>query len=513
MKDIERIINTALNEFNEMALDVKTKNDLIERLSVYHEELSFQNDELRKINEQLESTKAGYERLFMESPVGNVLINEQGVIQKFNHYAADLFDHEIEADRPFNQFIAPDDQDKYYLFIRETLHTKTGQQVELSSSKMTGSKRIHLISQRVSREEEEAMIHLAMIDETKAYRYRTQVEYLSYHDQLTGLFNRRYFDEALNAFSKGNEHPVSLIIADVNGLKLINDAYGHAAGDKLIAEVAKRLKDFSREEDIVARHGGDEFAIIMLSAGEDDVKKQVMKLDACCEDVIMKDIKLSVAFGYATNHSATQSIEAVFQLAEDRMYKNKLYKKTSRKSELINGMMVTLQEKKPWEKEHSERVSLLATNLGKAIGMDEAEIQEIRTAALLHDIGKIAVDYDILTSSTPLNEQEKEELEKHTEIGYRILNASSDFSEIAEIVLSHHERPDGRGYPRGLRDKDIPIASKVLAIADAYDTMMNDQFYRSQMTVQEAVEEMEKGAGTQFDEFLVNTFIDKVVPD
>ncbi|WP_049773519.1 HD-GYP domain-containing protein [Salisediminibacterium selenitireducens] len=357
------------------------------------------------------------------------------------------------------------------------------------------------------------MVHIAMIDETKAYRYRSQVEYLSFHDQLTGLFNRRYFDQALQEITQGNNHPVSLIIADVNGLKLVNDTYGHVTGDALISEVGHRLKSVIREDDVLARHGGDEFAIIMPGVGEEAVKETIMKLDAYCEDVIMKDIKLSVAFGYATNHSPAQSIQAVFQLAEDRMYTNKLYKKTSRRNDLINGMMATLYEKNPREKEHSERVSLLSVNLAKAAGLDESAIQRIRTAGLLHDIGKIAIDYSVLQSDKPLNELEKEEIRKHAEIGYRILNASSEFSELAEIVLCHHERMDGTGYPRQLTGNEIPTESKIIAIANAYDAMITKQTYREPVPVNEAVDELRKGAGTQFDPVLAKLFIDRVIPD
>lgn len=515
MKQIERIIHDALKDYDEGRLDEHTKHELVEKLSVYHEELTFQNDELRATNEKLEETKADFERLFMDSPVGNILVDETGTVLKYNHYASELFDFGLEREKPLNRLIATEDQDKLYLFLRDTVQSKNGGTVEVSTANTTENKRIRLISQWTDPADngDRAVMHIAVIDETKAYRYRSQVEYLSYHDQLTGLFNRRYFDQALQEITQGNNHPVSLVVADVNGLKLVNDTYGHVTGDALIAEVANRLRSVVRDEDVLARHGGDEFAIIMPGVGEEGVKETILKLDAYCEDVIMKDIKLSVAFGYATNHSPDQSIQAVFQLAEDRMYTNKLYKKTSRRNDLINGMMATLYEKNPREKEHSERVSLLSVNLAKAAGLDESAVQRIRTAALLHDIGKIAIDYSVLQSEEPLNELEKEEIRKHTEIGYRILNASSEFSEIAEIVLCHHERMDGSGYPRQLSGSEIPTESKIIAITNAYDAMITEQTYRASLPVKEAVNELQEGAGTQFDPVLTGVFIERVIPD
>ena len=193
------------------------------------------------------------------------------------------------------------------------------------------------------------------------------------------------------------------------------------------------------------------------------------------------------------------------------MYKKKLFESPSMRGKTINAIISTLHEKNKREEQHSHRVSALCKSMGKAIGLPEGEIEELKTVGLLHDIGKIAIEENILNKPGKLTDDEWEEIKRHPEIGYRILSTVNDMSEMAEYVLAHHERWDGRGYPKGLKGEEIPFQSRIIAIADAYDAMTSERSYRSALSEEIAIEELQKNAGIQFDPELIRIFIEKVL--
>ncbi len=163
------------------------------------------------------------------------------------------------------------------------------------------------------------------------------------------------------------------------------------------------------------------------------------------------------------------------------------------------------------EEEHSHRVSMLCQDMGHALGLTEGDTEELKTIGLLHDIGKIAIEENILNKREELTEDEWQEIKRHPEIGYRILNTVNDMLEIAEYVLYHHERWDGKGYPKGLKGEEIPLQSRIITIADAYDAMTSQRSYRNALQEETAIEELKINSGTQFDPELVRIFIEKVL--
>jgi len=178
---------------------------------------------------------------------------------------------------------------------------------------------------------------------------------------------------------------------------------------------------------------------------------------------------------------------------------------------VIEGISATLHEKHPREEEHSRRVSGLAVQLGKALHLEDSVLVNLQTAGLLHDIGKIALDYRMIEKSSGLTEEEYAEVKKHSEIGYRILMTSGSFGDITGMVLSHHERMDGKGYPRQLKAGEIMLEARILCICDAFDAMTSNRPYRQALSVQEAVDELRRGSGQQFDGSLVKVFIEEVI--
>lgn len=334
-----------------------------------------------------------------------------------------------------------------------------------------------------------------------------EIKYLSFHDTLTGLYNRRYFDNKLNDFIEQELLPLSIIIGDVNGLKLTNDVFGHLEGDKLLIQIADVLKKACRSEDIAARWGGDEFAVLLPNTNEKAAKQVVNSINNNCKSYSNELVKLSMALGTATRNSKTEAIETTIKEAEEKMYRHKLLESRSVRSNIISSLQKTLFEKSHETKEHAVRIMNMAERLGEEIGLSENEIDTLRVSALLHDIGKIGISDSVLEKPGILTEEEWQEMKKHPEIGHRIALSTQELNHIADYILSHHERWDGKGYPQGLKGEEIPKLARILAIVDAYDVMTHERPHKEAMSTGEAVLEIKRYAGIQFDPELADVFV------
>ncbi|MDW7668911.1 MAG: HD-GYP domain-containing protein, partial [Bacillota bacterium] len=334
-----------------------------------------------------------------------------------------------------------------------------------------------------------------------------KIEYLSFYDQLTGLYNRRFFEVELERLDSDRNLPISLIMADVNGLKLINDAFGHKYGDELLIKAAKALQEVCRQEDIISRVGGDEFVILLPKTDRETAKEIVNRIAKNIKDIKIKDLNMSIALGYGTKEKEIQSLEEIYTEAENRMYKNKLFRSSNIKGNMVSTILNTIYHSNPREKIHSTSVSKLSEHMADALGLNEEMKTDLKVAGLLHDIGKVAVDKSILNKIQKLTSKEWEEIKNHSDIGYRILSSVNNLSPIAEYVLHHHERWDGDGYPKGLRGEEIPYISRIVAVCNAYDAMTREEPYREPMTKKEAIKELRANSGTQFDPEVVKVFI------
>jgi len=356
-------------------------------------------------------------------------------------------------------------------------------------------------------------VQAIITDITERKKTESRLIYLSYHDQLTGIYNRRYFEESLEKIDNIENLPLSIIMADVNGLKLINDSFGYTQGDQLLIKVAEIIQNSSSENDLFARFGGDEFILMMPQTSNNLARDKMKKIQEVLKNESINSVELSVSYGIKTKEKADEQIEDILADVENEMYRRKIYESTSMHSKSVEIILNALYEKSRRELMHSKRVSKYCEEIAKALKMDKDFIDQIKTAGLVHDIGKIGIDEMILNKPTKLNSAEWVEMKKHPEKGWRILVTSSEFSKLADFVLEHHERWDGKGYPKGLRGEAISLEARIIALADAYDAMTSHRSYRMGMNKEEARKEIERNSGKQFDKAIVDVFLNHVLSE
>jgi len=347
-------------------------------------------------------------------------------------------------------------------------------------------------------------------DITDRKKMEEELKFLSMRDPLTGVYNRAYFEEELRRMEKGRFYPISLLMCDLDNLKMVNDFLGHEKGDEALCLVAKVLVQSVRSSDVVARVGGDEFAVLLPKTDRASAEKVVGRILEAIKELAQSrpDLPLSLSVGYATQEGPFRPLEALYREADDAMYRDKILRGLSPRSSVLHVLKAALREKDFGAEGHIERVKRYSLMLGEALGLGRSELELLELLAEVHDIGKIAVSDRVLFKPGRLTEEEWEEIKRHPEVGYRIAQSSVELQPVARLILEHHERWNGKGYPSGLRGEEINLLSRIVAIADAYDAMTSDRPYRRAMTEAEALEELKRAKGTQFDPVLVDLFVD-----
>lgn len=376
-----------------------------------------------------------------------------------------------------------------------------------------------------------------VIENAKMYE---EAKYQAITDGLTKLYNHRHFHEILGQIIQEKRYEVfSVAMIDVDLFKLYNDLYGHSAGDKALAKIAGIIKKATRKEDFIARYGGEEFAIIFPNIEGNDSYRAIEAIRKAVESGFLSDDSnefITISIGVANYPFDGRTAEDILECADSAMYvakrsgrnqsilysrRDEIYYNISDYKEVekmqnsiqsayfsaIYALAATIDAKDHYTFGHSENVSSYAVALARAAGFSEEKIDIVKNAGLLHDIGKIGIPESILAKTSVLTFEEYEIMKRHVDISVSIIKHIPSLIKVIPAIMSHHERYDGKGYPRGVKGENIPIEGRCLCIVDAFDAMITDRPYRKAFTVEEAIVELEKCSGTQFDPRLTEIFI------
>ncbi|MFW6301589.1 MAG: HD domain-containing phosphohydrolase [Bacillota bacterium] len=345
-----------------------------------------------------------------------------------------------------------------------------------------------------------------IVDISERKQRERELHYNFYHDNLTGLFNSTFIDRKADEIDRNIPANYSVIMADINGLRMINDSYGHKKGNQVIKKVASLLKSSIDEDEVLARYGGDEFIIYQPDSDEFTAEQTINRIDKNLKDLNEKECIITIGLGYATKCN-NETFYEVLNRAQRSLYKHKLIESNSDKNKIVKNSLNILGTKSQETKEHALRMTALAHKIGEKVGLNNEELNNLSLLATLHDIGKTYIPEEILNKPGNLTEEEWQLIKEHPERGSRIAAASEDFQDIAEEILYHHERWDGKGYPEGLKGQEIPLLSRIISIVDSFDVMTNERPYSKPMTKEDAIQELKNCAGTQFDPDLVKIFV------
>lgn len=349
-------------------------------------------------------------------------------------------------------------------------------------------------------------------DITMIKRAEDTIRRQSYTDIMTGFYSRPYFEETMVVMNRMMDlvKPLSIIAIDIDGLKITNDTFGHDAGDNLLKEAAAILKEVFDQNTSISRIGGDEFCIILpntkFSEAQEKAEQIVRATEVFNSRKPMVPISMSVGVASSSDDS-NEDIYSIYRRADDEMYRYKMSQTSSEKSKVIDMLLTALSEKDYVSQGHVERISELCELMAESMNLHDKQTRNLVLLSKVHDIGKIGVPDEILNKPAKLTKNEYEKMKLHVKTGYNIASRSRELVTIASLILHHHEHWDGTGYPDSLKEHEIPLECRILAIVDAFDAMTNDRPYHKGMSIEEALNEIESCAGTQFDPSLARHFV------
>lgn len=467
--------------------------------------------ELAESRKKYEQERNFLENVFENSADAIAIVDQQGRFLRWNSRAAELFGfsfEELRGKKAFELYADKLEMEKMLDLLRRegSIQNYEIAFVGKDDTKIPCAVSISLLKDETNRN----IGSLSIIrDLTQWKQTEEKLKYLSFHDALTGLYNRAFFEEEMKRLGQGRHLPLGIIVCDINGLKLVNDTLGHQQGDALLKAAAEILKHAFRSSDIIARIGGDEFAVLLPESSREAVTERLDRIQRAIEAYNEKQPRhpLSLSAGYAVRSEPPLDMQDLFRQADNNMYAEKFKHMESGASRVLQTLTEALETKDYIRDGHARRLRQYCRKLAEKFGLSEKRAENLQLLANFHDIGKISLPDSILFKDQSLSEEELLEMKKHCETGHRIAMSMPDLAPVADLILMHHEHWDGRGYPRGLGGEEIPLECRILAVADAYDAMTRPRPYRKEKTRREAVAELRQKAGTQFDPEVVEEFI------
>jgi diguanylate cyclase (GGDEF)-like protein/PAS domain S-box-containing protein len=460
----------------------------------------------------LKESQEKYKALFDVIPFGIMELDGEGLIINVNKQVLEIFDckqKDLVGDSLENIDIFKNKEIKnYFDFLDYPISEKRQFSAEIELLNRSGDNIYVELNYYIHKKDNEIKsVYIIINNISERKRIEEEIRYLRYHDQLTELFNRSYFDEEIKRLNTERQLPLSIVIGDINGLRIINDAFGNNEGDRLLKIVSDIFKKVCRREDIIARYGEDEFAVLLPATSKELALEIKNRIKEMCEKVSKKEFPFILSLGVSTKENREQQFNETIISAKDSMYRNKLISGKNTPGGVVFSLIDSLLENGYETKEHIKRVEKMAGELGSALRLTNSKMDELSMLASLHDLGKVAIPDNILKDKEKLSSKDWEVIKSYPEIGYNIAKSSFKFAHIADYILHHHERWDGLGYPMKLKGEDIPLLSRIMSIVDAYDVMRSGRFYKKTLTKDDAIKELRKCSGKQFDPKIVEEFI------
>ncbi|NLM45523.1 MAG: diguanylate cyclase [Firmicutes bacterium] len=463
---------------------------------------------LKHANEKLRA-------IISASPLAILTLDTENRVLSWNKAAERMFGWEEKEVLGLLNPTVPDAKAlEYRSYLKKAANGELDKAIETELQKKDGSILAASLSLSPTRNSSgEISGYVALIsDITEQKRREKQLQYMSLYDALTGIYNRAYFEHEMRRLANSRLNSLGIIICDLDGLKLYNDSLGHAVGDELLKAAAQVIKSCFRESDVVARIGGDEFAVLLPNADRQAMEAACERIRLALQEYNKKHEQyyLSVSVGYAVSTGEKINVDDLFREADNNMYREKARRSSAVRETTIQILLRALAARQYTNGQSAERMEEMVAGLAMKSGITGEHLNDIRLFAKFHDIGYVGVPEKIFFKKEPLTSKEIEIIRRHPEIGHRIALSAPDLVHLADWILKHHEWWNGRGYPLGLKGSDIPLECRILAIVDAYDALTNDRPYRKAKSKEEALSELKNAAGIQFDPELVKIFIDLV---
>ncbi len=464
-------------------------------------------------NYQLSKEKEFLDTILETISEGIVVINETGRIQRMNIAAAKILEDEQSESgnlqgQQFSEIFQFSDSDYHEIEADDIFYQCKNQRQEIKREcYLTGKKKKICIEDSASpiidqygRMQGYVYVFRDISDRQKKQK---EIEFLSYHDLLTGVYNRRYFDLKCRELVEESAYPLTIIVADVNALKLTNDAFGHMTGDKLIRSFAHVLRSVAKDHEYLFRIGGDEFVLLLPRRGKNEGLALIQIIKETLSRTFVGSIPLSAAFGCYTCESSDIQFEEAFRQADEAMYKNKLKENEAIKMAIIDSILNNNRHMFWNQPNEIQNVLAGCYSIGESLHFTPIELNRLLKAAAIYNIGYSTLDQTVVSKEDELNSREWDEIKKQPMAGYHKLKNTSVYADIAEIILEHHENIDGSGYPRGLTESQLHRETLVLSAVSDYYSMCSDRPYRKAMEPVTAIQKMREGIGKRYREDVI----------